>query len=193
MSWTRADATYYPTAEKLMASVADSDDSAYLLSGDNRLLEVNAGYLKFARQNARSDVVDRWRHESVIGAVSGPLRAFFDAAWERVRQSTTPWEHLYECNSPELARSFRMTVYPVGGHLVVVHSLCCERPALFPSCAADDRVYVQRGQIRMCSNCRRVYNPNGNKRWDWVPAYVQSAPVVVSHGLCEPCAQFYWP
>ena len=182
-----------PTCETIMASVADSDDSAYLLSCDNKLLEVNAGFRRFALENGGVDVVERWRCESVLRAIAGPLRAYFDAAFRRARETGKPWEHAYECSSPERLRRFHMTVYPVGVRLVTVHGLRVESLTTWPTCAADDGRYVHGGFIRMCSNCRRVQNPSGHKRWDWVPAYLQHAPAAVSHGLCEACARFYWP
>lgn len=180
------------TAAALMASVADSDDSAYVLSGDYELLEVNAGFMRFARENGGAASSELWRERSVLLAITEPLRSFFAAAFARVRETATPWGHQYECSSPARSRTFHMTVYPVGTELVVVHALRVDSPHTVPARAPDER-YVQHGLIRMCSNCRRVHNPSGQKRWDWVPAYLQHAPVPISHGLCDPCARFYWP
>jgi hypothetical protein len=176
-----------------MTALAASDDSAYLLSSEYKILEVNAGFRRFARENGGTESIERWRHESVLAAVSGPLRAFFAAAFERVRRVGQPWMHAYACNSAERVRNFGMTVYPLGDQLVVVHALRFEGPHTELACAPDVRSYVREGTIMMCSHCRRVRNVSGEKRWDWVPAYLLCAPAAVSHGLCEPCAQFYWP
>ncbi|MDB4988999.1 MAG: hypothetical protein JWN04_4177 [Myxococcaceae bacterium] len=184
---------FVATAAALMASVADSDDSAYLLSRDDELVEVNAGFLRFAQENGGAASLEAWRNQPVLSAIAEPLRAFFGAAFKRVRETGTPWEYQYECSSPARLRTFHMTVYPGGTDLVVVHSLRVDSPHTRLASAPDDGRYVQNGLIRMCSNCRRVQNRLGHKRWDWVPAYLQRAPVTVSHGLCDPCARFYWP
>ena len=182
-----------PTCEALMASVADSDDSAYLLSHDNKLLEVNTGFRRFALENGGVDIDERWRGQSVLRAIAGPLRAYYDDAFRRVRETEEPWQHAYECSSPERVRCFHMTVYPVGPRLVTIHALRVDTLSTWPKCPPDDARYVRGGLIRMCSNCRRVHNPSGHQRWDWVPAYLHQAPATVSHGLCEACAWFYWP
>lgn len=182
-----------PTADKLMRSVADSDDSAYRLSGDFRLLEVNAGFHRFARENGGASSIERWQYQSVLAAISGPLREFFEASFARVRELGTLWQHSYECSSSERFRTFQMTVYPLASEFVVVHSLGIDSAHARPSYPSNADAYVRDGLIRMCSHCRRVHNLTGRRRWDWVPSYLQSTPVAVSHGLCESCAAFYWP
>jgi len=176
-----------------MADVADSDDSAYLLSKDDELLEVNAGYMRFASENGGAESTSSWRNRSVILAIAEPLRGFYVTAFARVRDTGTPWEHEYECNSPARLRTFHMNVYPSGTDLVVVHALRFDGPHTWPACAPEDGRYMHQGVITMCANCRRVRNPSGRKRWDWVPAYLTCSSVAMSHGLCEPCARFYWP
>lgn len=181
------------TAAELMRSVVDSDDSAYRLSADYRLLEANTGFHRFARENGGVVDIERWRHESVLEAISGPLREFFEASFERARELGTLWQHPYECSSPERFRTFCMSVYPLAGEFVVVHSLRIESAHARASHTPNDELYLRDGFIKMCSNCRRVHNPSGRKSWDWVPRYLQRTPVAISHGLCETCAAFYWP
>jgi hypothetical protein len=181
------------TAADLMASVADGADPAYRLSRDYRLLEVNEAFRRFARDNGGAEMLEHLHDMSALTAISGPLREYFAETFERVRKLGTPWHHEYACSSPERARTFHMIIYPAGEEFVVVHSCTAEGPHTTHPCAPDAELYVREGQIKLCSHCRRVQNHSEPRRWDWVPSYLQQAPADVSHGLCEPCTQFYWP
>src|SRR5689334_7135711 len=104
---------HMPSAEELMSSVAKSDDSAYLLTSDCRVLSVNAGFLRFAEANGGSQLLDKLGTAPIFAAMSQPLRDLYLAAFKRVQASREPWEHEYECSSANWFRRFRMTVYPV--------------------------------------------------------------------------------
>jgi len=182
-----------PSADELFYSVADSEHAAYLLDPALNLVRVNTGFLRFAAENGGGDLLEAWQGRSILEAVPSVLRSFFVAGFERVRATGTPWEHDYECSSPTLYRCFRMIVYPVtGDSLFVIHSLRVEVSHTRTAHAPDAQVYQWDGFIHVCANCRRVENPHGSERWDWVPAYLERPPINVSHGLCKPCAAFYW-
>lgn len=183
-----------PTLDQLLASLSETDDVAYVLGPDRTILASNAGWSRFARDNGADGSLGRWERGDATfdDAVPEPLRAFYRDAFARALATGERWEHEYECSSDVTWRRYRMVVYPVDGRLVVVNSLVAEAPHQRPECASNEAVYVSRGLIVMCSHCRRVRNPTGALRWDWVPAYVRSPPHNVSHGLCEPCEAFYW-
>jgi len=182
-----------PSADALMASVASSDDSAYLLTSDFQILNVNAAFLRFAEANGGSQLLDKLGAAPIFAAMSQPLRELYLAAFRGVQAAAQPWEHEYECSSATLFRRFHMTVYPVElGRLVVIHARRIEAAHSRPPCPRADAIYVRDGVIKMCSNCRRVQNPQTGERWDWVPGYLSRPTHTVSHGLCAPCAAFYW-
>ncbi len=178
----------------LMRALSGSDDVAYVLAADRTILRTNQGWSRFALANGGASTLDRWpRGACIDDAIPEPLRAFYLGAFSRALASGERWEHDYECSSAETYRRFRMVAYPVEQQwLVVVNSLIMEEAMAREVCAPCLTAYEADGVIGMCSHCRRVRNPAGHQRWDWVPAYVRSPPRNLSHGLCEPCYAFYW-
>src|SRR5688500_12314391 len=63
-----------PTVEGLMRDVADSADAAYVLSRDFKIIQVNAGFVRFAVANGGQQLGEHWRGLSVIDAISPVLR-----------------------------------------------------------------------------------------------------------------------
>jgi uncharacterized protein YbaR (Trm112 family) len=181
------------TVEDLMRSVADRADAAYALARDFRIIHVNLGFRRFALANGGEHLCKSWDGLSAIDAIAPVLRPFYVAAFENAWQTGQPWDHEYECSSPELYRRFHLVAYPVQRQfLVIVHSRTVEVAHTRSVCAPDVRAYEVDGFIKMCSHCRRVRNLSETERWDWVPAYLCNEIQNVSHGLCNPCAEFYW-
>ena len=115
------------------------------------------------------------------------------SAFERALATGKPWEHEYECSSAELYRRLHIIAYPIEGeHLLLVHARSFEAPHTREALLANNQIYEVQGFVKMCSHCRRVHNPTGD-RWDWVPNYLSGWHAKVSHGLCPPCSSFYWP
>lgn len=182
-----------PRLNALLDSVAQSDDTAYVLDADRSILRTNPGWSRFALANGGVATLRPWRGVPIDALLPEPLRAFYVGAFERVLATGERWEHDYECSSDETYRRFHMVAYPVDGEfIVVVNSLRVERPHAREAHEPDDAGYAVDGVIRMCSHCRRVRNPRGHQRWDWVPAYVRHPPHNLSHGLCEPCCEYYF-
>ncbi len=178
----------------LLRSLAESDDVAYAITAERTLLRTNPGWTRFALANGGAALLERWgRGANIDEAIPPPLRAFYGDAFARALGSGERWEHDYECSSPETYRQLRMVVYPVERRfMVVVHSLRVEKPIEREVCLPSDPAYAVGGVITMCSHCRRVRNAAGLRRWDWVPAYVETPPPNLSHGLCESCVAFYY-
>jgi hypothetical protein len=182
-----------PTVDGLMRDVADSADAAYVFSRDFKIVKVNAGFVRFALANGGEQLGEQWHGLSVIDAISPVLRPFYMAAFDNAWQTGLPWQHEYECSSPELYRRFLLVAYPVDRQfLVAVHSRTVQLAHTRAVCAPDAATYEVGGFIKMCSHCRRVRNACEAERWDWVPDYLRSRTERVSHGLCGPCAEFYW-
>lgn len=175
----------------LFRSLASSDDTAYALSRDRRLLDANDGWKRFALANGGEALVPPPIGIRLDDVLPPSLRDVYVAAIERAFAARERWEHEYECSSPDVFRRFRMVAYPINDELLVcVHSLIVEaRHALGESAALS--AYAVGGVITTCAHCRRIKNPRGNLRWDWVPGFVAAPPPNLSHGLCEACFEFY--
>lgn len=174
----------------IMSELATSSDTAYVTTRDLRIVRTNDGWTRFALANGGEATPQRCQPGYRIDdALPASLRDFYIAAFERAFAARRPFEHDYECSSADVLRRMRMIVYPIAdSFLLFVHSVRFEEehvriPAEMPSSHA--------GLPTMCAHCRRVRGPNGS--WLWVPAFVASPPPNVSHGLCEPCAEFYYP
>ena len=174
------------------SAIAASDNVSYILSKDLRILRTNSAWDRFALENGGEQILVSWRPgASILAAIPELLRPFFVERFGRACATGERWEHDYECSSPERYRQFRMIAFPFGESFVVTHALRAEH-AHDRETREPSEVYVQRGIVTMCAHCRRV-RARPRERWDWVPMYVARPPARVSHGLCAPCAEYYYP
>lgn len=172
----------------------------YALDRDLRIVYCNAAWDRFALENGGAGLERPLAlGRPVMDSVPKVLHAFFEDGYRRTLSSRETWEHTYECSSPSVYRSFRMSTYPEpdGSGLVVVNSLVVAHPhddAKRPPQAPDLGLYVDDfGVLKMCSHCRRVSRVGEPARWDWVPAFVDAPPERVSHGLCGVCVHLFYP
>ena len=168
-------------------------NTACLVTRDLRLVRTNAAWQVFADTNGADPTRPTWPPgATLLDVIAEPLRAFYARGFEAVRQTNAPWEHDYDCSTPDQFRTFRMIVYPQGDYLVITHALHVARAhAAEPHPPSE--AYRQRGLIKMCCHCRRVLAPGQATRWDWVPAWVAHLPPQVSHGLCPTCCEYHYP
>ena len=189
-SRTRQSSDEVPTDRDLIsvfASLRDSADTAYVVSRDGRLLWHNAAWERFAQDNNGDSVLTDWRVGcSILDAMSPPLRAFYAEGFARACDEQTRWDHEYDCNSDNVIRKFRMSAYPLGHFVVVTH-------ARIDHAHLADHPNALPALITMCSHCQRVQPLVDVKEWTWIPSIVAAPPEYVSHGLCPPCAQYYYP
>jgi hypothetical protein len=174
------------------ASVAKSEEIAYLLTHDLRLVATNAGWKNVAFANNGASIFMQWKVGTRIDeALPDPLRTFYVTAFERARAAGTLWQRDYEDTSLS-SQKFRLLIYPLrDGTLLVVNAKIADRaPHETTSAGAD---YLDEGFITMCAHCRRVRRPSDRTRWDWVPVVAESMRSFVSHGLCPPCVEVYYP
>ena len=171
----------------------------YALDKDLRITYCNEAWDRFAIENGgRGLERERQSGRSVMEVVPRPLQPFFEKGYRRVLQKRENWEHTYECSSSTIYRTYRMAAYPdpESSGLVVVNSLITERPLTSEhgsAKAASDSVYVDSyGLITVCCHCRRTHRAGSIGAWDWVPAYVENPPPMVSHGICEVCMNLYY-
>ena len=172
----------------------------YMLDSDLRIIYCNKAWDQFASLN----VGTRLNRRAILGmrvldVVAEPLKAFYENAFTQTEEKSQPWEHDYECSSPDSFRLFHMRVLPLGdSYLLVENSLRFERPhgSERPVMPADSALYVSKdGMLTMCSHCRRTRRTSTTSVlvWDWVPSYLVEPPGRVSHGLCRNCRAYFYP
>lgn len=171
-------------------------DASTIVAIDERYATqwLNPGWEIFARENHGEAIPMRFGLGTCyLDGISGPLRGFYQAAFENALLTGEPFELDYECSSPQVFRRSHMLVLPVSGEgLLLVHSLVVERPhdrAEQPS--LEEAYRLANGMILQCANCRRVRRKDGSS-WDWVPAWIAATPPRTSHGICACCRGFYW-
>ena len=172
----------------------------YVLDERLRITYCNQSWDRFAKENGGWGLDrDHIRGCSFMAAIPPALQQFFEEGFEKVLTKREVFEHCYECSSPEVHRKFRMSAHPdpEGTGLVIVNSLIVEQPhdtAERPAQLPDTAVYVDaHAKITMCCHCRRTRRATQRMVWDWVPAYLNDAPVPVSHGICTVCMTLHYP
>jgi hypothetical protein len=167
--------------------------SVFALSQNLELIYFNPAYGKFGADNGAVRLFPLGR--SVLEAIQGPLREYYQERFIRALSSGEPWNHEYACHSPELQRTMFQVAYPLEQQsgLVVINSLRVEAPMSVPGVAPLEDQYLQATALfTQCSNCRRMLRNDGSGMWDWVPAWVTDMPKNTSHSLCPTCCDYYW-
>src|SRR6478609_11829737 len=94
---------------ELSAALELETGSAYLLSLELRLVYVNEGWRRFARDNGAPQLATSPDLITPVTDVCGePLRSFYHAGFSRIRAEGEPWSLLYECSSASQYRKLRM-------------------------------------------------------------------------------------
>jgi hypothetical protein len=177
-------------------TLEDEPSVVYVLDSNLRLAYCNKAWDEFAMQNGGAHLLrNEQLGRSVLDSISGPLKPFYGSVFERTLADQQPWEHVYECSSPDCYREFHERVLPLKAppRLVVVNSLVVDKA--HERSASDPVVsrYRASGVIVMCSHCRRTRRSAEPNIWDWVPAFLAAPPDNVSHGLCPVCGLYYYP
>jgi len=198
----QADAKFLPLMQQFDEENLDDHPSSVFGFWPNfRLAYVNSAWSRFATENGGEPAIStRWGIGSCLtDAIAPPLRQYYARRLGRCLADGEPWDHVYECSSPDLFRKFHLIVYPLGegrGGLAV-NSLVVERPhdsSQRPASSPAKSSYADRhGIVHQCMHCRRTRNEQQGFRWDWVPAWVAQCPPSTSHGLCPTCVDFHYP
>lgn len=179
------------------ARLAETGDPVVGLWPDFAIAYLNPAWFRYARQNgAPPEFFEQWTlGRNLLDAIPELLRAYYLAAYEQCLQRGEPWSEDYECSSAAHFRVNRSTAYPLahGAGLLVVHSRRVERPHERDAVPASwERFANEHGWLSQCAYCRRYAERGHRARWVWVPEWVRRPPATVTHGICEPCASYYF-
>ena len=174
-------------------ALARSGNVACLVGDDFRILYCNPAWDCFAVENGGGTcVASAVAGSSLLAPVPPSLIAFYLRAFATARSTNDPFAFDYQCSSPEQHREFRMEIFPLSEGFAVIHSLrvqCAHAEGLVQPSTVHSGVG---GVITMCCHCRRTRRASEPAVWDWVPDYVRTPPLTVSHGLCPPCREHYY-
>jgi hypothetical protein len=167
----------------------------YAIDREFRLTRCNRAWDLFAIENGGDDLLrERQIGCSIVKVIAPSLRTFYLNAFDYVLQTGQEWTHVYQCACRTVYREFQMRIRPQRDGWLLIHSLICARE--HGEAAFEGRLnrYMQAGGfVTMCAHCRRTKTIDEPYRWDWVPAFVETPPEQVSHGLCGPCLAYYYP
>ena len=141
------------------------------------------------------DALRPWLGRSILSAIRGPMRAKYERIFLHATDSSEPSAHEYLCPTPEEMLRYQLRIYPVPDTelFLMTHSLLTSAsPEAGAMLASLAQYRDAKGIVVICGHCRRTRRPTEGSVWDWVPAFLQSPPERVSHGLCPPCAGHYF-
>lgn len=193
------DSRFGPLLQRFaMEELEQSQASIYGLWPDFSLAYLSDGWFRFARENQGEPQISRdWGlGRSLLDAIPAELLSFYAEAYRGCLNAKDPWQHEYECSSPETFRLLHQTVYPLerGEGLLVVNSIAWTEP--IPEQGEPPSPVPYRdahGVIVQCCHCRKFKNHREARRWDWISPWVAKPPREISHGICEICLDFYYP
>jgi hypothetical protein len=149
----------------------------FILDPALRITYCNSAWDKFALENGgakatRRNVVGT----AVMDVIPDPLKKFYADAFAQAGELEKPWEHDYECSSPELYRLCHMRVLSLkNGFFLVENSLRIEETHSGEGLVAGpvEAMYRDKnGLISMCAHCRRTRrNESSETSWDWAPPW----------------------
>lgn len=166
---------------------------------DCTLALVNAAWWQFAEENgAPRDFRFRFGlGSSMLDAISGPQRRYYETALSRALTSGRSWRHIYRCPSPTVDRTFQLEAIPVGNGrgLLLTHvpQVIARRPETGDEPGFEPARYLDsRGVVHQCGHCRRVRRTDDADRWDWVTDWIVVVPRRISHELCRLCLELHY-
>lgn len=172
-------------------TVLEQDRACIAVLGPDRVIVwVNPAWKTFATDNGGGTGLEVGAR--YFDAVQGTLRTWFEERMLECQRTGEPFELEYECSSPETFRTYHLRALPIGGFLLMAHSLRTEQPHSRTPMPPFEVVYrAANGLTLQCSNCRRFKRVDTGA-WDWVPDWVRTQPDRTSHGICGVCAGFYY-
>jgi len=177
-------------------SFARSPDVICIVDDAMILKAYNDAWINFAKTNNGAKVlVDFPLGSNIVDAGEEPIRSFLAEAYTRALRNNEPFEQNYECSSATEYRLFRQTAYPLirSKGLIISHHLVKKMPHEEEATEFSKRFFNGHGIIIQCQNCRKIRDPKDSQRWYWIPSLVNSPLANISHSICTPCLDHYYP
>jgi hypothetical protein len=179
-----------------MNFLSTSRDVVCIVDRDLKLVGYNDSWINFAKANDGETVLTKFPLQAKISnAGEGQARDYILHGYERALRDNKPFEHQYECSSPEKYRVFYQTAYPIADSkgLVITHHLVVEKDHDESEETFFNRLEDSHDFLTQCANCRKIRHPQEKSIWLWVPALVRCRLPNVSHSICPPCLDHYYP
>ena len=170
-----------------------SENLTCFVDDTSRIVHCNHAWDRAARDNGVEQAVGvRLRGTSLLDYIPGVLQYHYSKLLERAREKRTIVFTDYECNTPDLFRSFNLSIVPVPESplLALVHTLLKKSVIPYPVCSPATHEYGFESSVTMCAQCRRSKRLRDNI-WEWVPDFVRNRPPRVTHGICDNCIALY--
>ncbi|MFN2353713.1 MAG: hypothetical protein ABR512_04210 [Desulfopila sp.] len=177
-------------------ALKNSPDIICVVDSNICLKAYNDAWISFAKNNnGAKTLADFPLGARLLDAGKEPIRSYLAEAYNRALLENKPFELNYECSSATEYRLFRQTAYPLVGSrgLVISHHLVEEKPHEEKVTEFNERFVNEHGLITQCQNCRKIRDPEDDQKWYWVPSLVAAPQSNVSHGICTPCLDHYYP
>lgn len=161
------------------------------LDAEGRIVWLNAAWQRFASANDDAWIARYGPGCRYVDAIEPPFKAQLEAAFERVRRTSLPFEANEDRAAPMLFPSQHLRVLPMGSDgLLVELSEARTTPVRATHDPANDARYRSpEGFVLQCSGCRRVHC--AGEGWHWVEPWVSAPPPSTTHGLCAACAGYF--
>lgn len=175
--------------------LSSSKDVVCIVDQELKLMGYNEAWVNFAKDNNGESTLSSFPLEaSISSAGDGPVGSYVLQGYNRALREHKPFEHQYECSSPDTFRVFHQTAYPITGSkgLVITHHLVVEKEHEESEDSFIGRFENSDEILTQCANCRKVRDPHENSTWLWVPALVYRQLPNISHGICNPCLDHYY-
>jgi hypothetical protein len=172
------------------ARFQQSDSVTCVLDATARIIFCNPAWDAFALRNdgeraTLGNVLGHSIYEYIPSVLENHYRKLISSAL--VSRNITGAD--YECNSPDLFRSYRLLLLPIPDTdlVAMVHALRLERAMSDKKVPAAS--YRSWGPaVVMCAQCRRTKREDGH--WDWVPDFLRNPPRRISHAICQDCMMY---
>lgn len=176
--------------------LSNSNDVVYIVDNSLKIRAFNEAWCSFAKNNNGKAILTRFPLGTDIAAVCvEPIKGYIVKAYERALRENAPFAHKYECSSPEIYRVFYQNAYPIIGSegLLITNHLVIEKQHPEEGVAFSSRFEDNAKIVTQCSNCGKIRDPQNMEKWYWVPELVENRLPNVSHSICTPCLDHYYP
>lgn len=165
---------------------------SYAIDEDDRLVEVDDGYYRFAEQNGWAEA-DASLGRSLWMFVAGEeMRRVQRILLRRLRQEMRGVELPFRCDGPDLRREMTIRIAPRRSGRVVFHARPLAETPREPQPLLDPQAKRGEGLLTMCGWCDRFLVDG-----EWVEVEVaaerlelfrRSKLPATSHGICSACS-----